>query len=335
MLNALSQELVRALRSLTYGWVSPGFHLIRELCRRRKHQRKLLADGHRGVRCQVIPSTIYKRPDPLIYSQQYLMSQGLAVTWDNPDITLFRNGAPVSSSDLILDTEYEVRATIWNGSTEAPAINMPVNFSYLTFGIATASTAIGQTRVDLPVRGAPGHPAMAAMPWRTPAAPGHYCLQIDLLWDDDANPYNNLGQENTNVGTAQSPAVFEFPVGNVTKVRDHVTLEADSYTLPDPINCREVVNGRLMPADEHGRPLMGEALCRALADRHRQGQFPLLAGWTLDIQPQAFDLDPGQSQNVIVTVDPPAGFTGTQAVNINAFNRDHLFIGGVTLYTQR
>ena len=31
-----------------------------------------------------LPSTIYKRPDPLIYSQYFLMSKGLAVTWDNP-----------------------------------------------------------------------------------------------------------------------------------------------------------------------------------------------------------------------------------------------------------
>ncbi|MBV8895300.1 MAG: hypothetical protein JO051_02230, partial [Acidobacteriaceae bacterium] len=33
--------------------------------------------------CQPIPKHIYRRPDPLIYSQQYLMSQGLAVTWNN------------------------------------------------------------------------------------------------------------------------------------------------------------------------------------------------------------------------------------------------------------
>ena len=35
-----------------------------------------------------IPSTIYKRPDPLIYSQYYFMARGFAVTWDNPDISL-------------------------------------------------------------------------------------------------------------------------------------------------------------------------------------------------------------------------------------------------------
>src|SRR5205823_13650834 len=107
----------------------------------------------------------------------------------------------------------------------------------------------------------------------------------------------------------------------------------DSYTLADRIDYRDVTNGRLVPPDDHGRPLTGKALCRALAERHRQGHFPMPSGWTVDIQPAAFDVDPGQSQNVTVSVDPPAGFTGTQAVNVNAFNRDHAFIGGVTLYT--
>src|ERR1700687_2116058 len=35
-----------------------------------------------------VPSDVYKRPDPLIYAQYFLRSQGLAVTWDNPDIWL-------------------------------------------------------------------------------------------------------------------------------------------------------------------------------------------------------------------------------------------------------
>ena len=34
--------------------------------------------------CIQLPPDVYKRADPLIYSQYYLMAQGLAVTWDNP-----------------------------------------------------------------------------------------------------------------------------------------------------------------------------------------------------------------------------------------------------------
>jgi hypothetical protein len=332
--NSVSERLLRALATLTYGWFVPGIRLIRQLCARQRDQRRIRGERH-TVRCQVIPPDIYKRPDPLIYSQHYLMSQGLAVTWDNPDISLYRSGVFVPSSQLAANTEYEIRATIYNGSGSAPAINLGVDFSFLSFGIGTTSTPIGTTRVDLPVRGAPGHPVVAVMRWRTPAVPGHYCIQVNLRWNDDANPANNLGQENTNVGVAHSPSVFEFPVANPTQVREHITLEADSYTVPERIDCRDVINGRLVPADERGRTLKGEALCRALAQRHRQGQFPIPAGWTVDIVPDQFDLNGGQSQNVVVTVTPPAGFTGTHAVNINAFNAQHLLIGGVTLYTQK
>ena len=50
------------------------------------------------VDCLFIPPKIYRRPDPLIYDQYYLMAQGLAVTWDNPDIQLYdKIGNPVSS----------------------------------------------------------------------------------------------------------------------------------------------------------------------------------------------------------------------------------------------
>ena len=33
----------------------------------------------------MIRPDVYRRADPMIYSQFYLMEQGLAVTWDNPD----------------------------------------------------------------------------------------------------------------------------------------------------------------------------------------------------------------------------------------------------------
>jgi hypothetical protein len=37
---------------------------------------------------QTVPPWAYRQPDPLIYSQQYLQSLGLAVTWNNPDMHL-------------------------------------------------------------------------------------------------------------------------------------------------------------------------------------------------------------------------------------------------------
>src|SRR4029453_14367154 len=44
--------------------------------------------GNRGAPRVTIPADIYKRPDPLIYSREWLIAQGMGVTWDNPDIQL-------------------------------------------------------------------------------------------------------------------------------------------------------------------------------------------------------------------------------------------------------
>jgi len=85
---------------------------------------------------QIIPGTIYRKPDPMIYDQYFLMSFGIAVTWDNPDIHLERPlGTRVSSHDLLPATTYHVVARVWNLSETAPAPRLPVRFSYLRFGI--------------------------------------------------------------------------------------------------------------------------------------------------------------------------------------------------------
>ena len=330
------EAILAALYGMLIGWLVNLIRLLAYFARRRQEKRDLKDKGHVFTHCQPVPPTVYKRPDPLIYSQKYLMSQGLAVTWNNPDIQLYSGRVPVSSSQLLADTEYEIRATIYNGATEAPAVNMPVDFSFLSFGIGTTSTFIQRTYIDLPVKGAPGHPAIASALWKTPATPGHYCIQVNLIWSDDANPNNNLGQENTNVGTLHSPAVFEFPVHNSTEGREHITLEVDAYTLPAPIDCTEVVDGRVKLEREKDRELTKEELCALLAERHKQGSFPVPAEWTVDIAPSEFDLPANQSQIVKVTIDAPHSFvSGTQAFNINAYNRYHHLIGGVTLFVQR
>ena len=74
----------------------------------------------------------------MIYCQQYLMSQGLAVTWDNPDVHLELGGVPVNLHDLKPNTTYDVFARIWNNSLDAVVVNMPVEFSFLSFGIGTS-----------------------------------------------------------------------------------------------------------------------------------------------------------------------------------------------------
>ena len=44
--------------------------------------------------CVPINHPNFKRPDPLIYDQYYLMSLGLAVTWQNPTSRSFKGAFP-------------------------------------------------------------------------------------------------------------------------------------------------------------------------------------------------------------------------------------------------
>ena len=340
-LKVFLQALDWALYNLAIGWAVALYELIKDQQRRRDRKHHLRDSGQVFTRCQVIPPDVYRRPDPLIYSQSYLRSLGLAITWDNPDIALFDVAGgmvEVSSSALIADTEYEIQATIYNGSTDAPAIGMPVQFSFLSFGIGTISTFIGTTTVDLPVRGAPGHPATAGMRWRTPQTPGHYCIQVRLIWADDANPANNLGQENTHVGAAQSPAVFTFPVHNADVVPRTLRLAADSYRPPEPIDCDQYERGRRVFERRRGKDHGGNSQddwCWELRRRHEREKWGIEPGWDVQIDPDELSLAPGEIQDVTVAIEPPATFAGTEAVNINAADETSALIGGVTLYVTR
>ena len=88
------------------------------------------------------------------------MSKGLAVTWNNPDIQLFDGPNPVPSNNIGTKKKYSIRAQIWNGSVDAPVVNLLVRFYYLSFGAGTIKHYIGQKFVDVPVKGAGGLPAI-------------------------------------------------------------------------------------------------------------------------------------------------------------------------------
>jgi hypothetical protein len=268
---------------------------------------------------QTIPATIYRRPDPMIYDQYYLQSLGLAVTWDNPDIHLERPlGTPVPSHNLEPSTEYHVLSRIWNLSERAPAPQLPVQVSYLTFGIGTKKTTFAETQVNLPVKGSPGLPVYADVVWTTPPDPGHYCLQVELIWPpaDDENPANNLGQHNTDVKALHSPARFDFPLRNdhLSRTRQ-IELVADAYTIPPLPTCNDDVQ-RVDPATRND-PL----------------SFRVPEGWQVEITPSELALEPQQEHMVSVTVTAPDGFTGRQPFNVNAFDGVEL-LGGVTVYVE-
>jgi hypothetical protein len=301
--------------------------------------------GHRGARSRKIPSDTYRRPDPLIYSQGWLLKQGLAVTWDNPDIELEAgsgpNTGPVSSHELEPSKVYRIRAQVWNGSTDSPAVNLLVRFYYLTFGIGAARKHIGDTLVNVPVKGAPGLPAIADYAWQTPDEPGHYCIQVELVWPDDADPTNNLGQENVDVKALNSPtATFQVTVRNEAFIRRTLVLESDAYAIPPLLECpageapEEISPDgprtiRLSPDNVLLGPTTMQYEARA---RHVRSGFSLPTGWLVEFLPsERLQLGPQQEQLVTVRVVAPDGFTGRAPINVNAFAAGEL-VGGVTLY---
>lgn len=351
LIQALARAPLAVLRAalylLTFRFISELWAWVRDMCARRTRE-KSLREIRRGrplrctPRCAVVRPEVYKRADPLIYSQGYLMEQGLAVTWDNPDIQLFDAGLPVPSTGLQAGKTYEVVARVHNNSTDAPAVGLPVKFSFRSFGVGAAMTDFGTDTIDLPVKGAPDHPARARMSWTTPSTPGHYCLLVELIWPDDANPKNNFGQENTDVGVAASPAAFKFVVRNEDTIEKRIHLTADSYAIPQRLHCdkrpTKEQSDRRHPEkrrrDVFVPPLEAEADWTLARVHHDPQAYPVPAGWSVQINPSAFALSPAASVDVFVNITPPDNFRGERPFNINAMHGGAL-LGGVTLAVRR
>jgi hypothetical protein len=303
------RSLLEVLRTILYGWILSLVRLLLALFHRRHDNRSERDKRAARSHCVPIDDPAFVRPDPLIYSQKHLMALGLAVTWDNPDIVLYLAGVPVSSHDLQPGTEYEVRARIWNDSFDAPAINTVVHLSYLDFGIGTTPIQVGSTVVDIGVKGSATQPAFASIPWRTPDAPGHYCLQVLLDPVDDRDSTNNLGQENTDVRVAASPVTFRFTLRNDGRRARRYSFDVTTYEL-------------------RNQPCEGDRLQRL--ERHRRGHDPVPAGWAVNISPENPALVSGDATSVEVVITPPGGFVGSQRFNVDAFD-EHGPAGGVTL----
>jgi hypothetical protein len=337
-LRAIIFDGWRALVALSYMFTATlrRCRTLRELT----HNQKSRDPSH----CSPIRRPEFKRPDPLIYSQNYLMSLGLAVTWDNPDITLEKPSGPllpnappnpaqtVPSSALLPDTEYDVVARIWNGSTAAPVVGLPVMFKFFGFGIGTLGQVIGNAVTNLGVKGGPGCPAYARVRWRTPNTLGHYCIQVFLDWFDDLNPANNLGQENTNVGTAHSAAQFTFKLRNARGERQPFRFVADAYSIGEAISCAQVDREREKAERERRRRERLDARQPAVAsqpetfsrlpipERHAWGARPVSAGWAVAIEPESPVLAGGEEIDVKVTITSPGSFSGRQTINVHAFD---------------
>lgn len=273
-----------------------------------------LGGARKSEKCFCPPAL--KKPDPFIYDQYYLTSLGLPVTWDNPDIFIYKNGVLVDPHDLIASTPYVVAARIWNNSTDVPVANLGVTFSYLSFGAGTQSNPIGSVTTDLNAKGLPGCPAFAYITWTTPSALGHYCLQVLLEPPDDSNWQNNLGQRNTDVAQALSPASFSFAVGNYGVPRSRrVRFTVDTYTIPS-------------------LPACGDGSTIFVAKRTIEKTAPPVpSGWSVVLTPSEFELAPGEEQPVAAAITPPAGFSGQMSFNVTSRD-DYGPIGGVTLIVE-
>lgn len=340
LLNAtlhLLKEIFNALPKL----IAAILTVVRRICE--LHRR---SDGKQRMHCLPIPSGVYLRPDASIYSQRYLMSLGMAVTWDNPDVNLTDGlGNVVGSHDLQPSTSYQITATIHNRSNDAPVpppAGMPVIFSLLRFGVlGTTVQTIGSTVVDhLPVRGAPGEPVHASITWVTPPVPGHYCIQIEAVVPDDANQLDNVGQHNTVIrGVHHAEALaLKIPVRNALQGARTFSVQLHSYRLPAEPLIRKGLGGRLQrrsPSHESSpeqRESDSSLLARVVAV-NRADLFPPPPEWNPDISHRRLTIQPDQTVELEFTAtvpsSAPAGFR--QPFHVAVFEESSkLPIGGVT-----
>jgi hypothetical protein len=252
------------------------------------------------------------------------MKLGLPVTWDNPDIFVMKDGNIIAENQILPDTHYEVHATIWNNSYEAPVVGLPIKFGFLSFGASTQYNTIGGTHVNLGVKGGTNHPAQAKVIWKTPSTPGHYCLQVDFDWIDDLNAENNKGLNNLTIIEAHSPATFNFKLKNTTSKHNRYRFEVDSYTLPTPAACE--------PKLTNLKKIGGNEKLEKLKTIHNKANFPIPTGWTVALSPLQPSLLPDEEVDIDVSITPPDSFVGKMPFNINAFYNKNDFAGGVTLY---
>jgi hypothetical protein len=198
-------------------------------------------EPRRPDRCDELPPHVKRKPDPCLYSQTWLMAQGLAVTWNNPDIWVTElNGTPVPSDQLQAGHDYLVNGRIHDASFD-PALATQVRCLYRPWSFNSPNrvpvevNSDGTERVVI-VHIPPWSSEVAVFRWRTPAQGGHFCLQVECFHPDDKNPNNNLGQENTTVlaasAAASLPIVDALDLFNTGRETQRFLLAADGYVVP-------------------------------------------------------------------------------------------------------
>jgi len=226
-------------------------------------------DGYYRIGCLEVPPDVARRPDPCLYSQRYLASQGLSVTWDNPDIVITNLDGTTAALPLDANRDYLVRGTIHNASFD-PALGVAVRCFVRPWGVDF------EDRVPVEVD-ADGFPATrvihigawgqadAVFQWRTPNVDkGHYCVTVECYHPADREPANNVGQENTDVtrnvargATVRVPIPFYNRQAKVRAFR----VVADAYEIhEETVEFRlEQIRGPNGIAQDRRRSLLAAA----------------------------------------------------------------------------
>lgn len=254
---------------------------------------KTLFEEETEEECGRLPEALVRRPDPCIYSQTYLRSQDMPVTWNNPDIWVALQADPTAiepdSYHLIDDTDYIASVQVHNASTD-PAIGVKVRLFYRPWSfnspeLVPVESDGGGNEVFHFVNIAPMGSAIAKFNWHTPSiGPGeqkHFCLQAHVSHPLDINTANNIGQENTNV-YSQNPghvapgelALVDIPLFNNARRAVEVRFLWDSYEIDKGDKVRldlEVNCGRpRLPLSQrlaHGLPVLSPAAPRFTTSR--------------------------------------------------------------------
>jgi hypothetical protein len=308
--------------------------LLRGRAGRRERERR----GRGDPRLRV-PPKYWKKPDPCIYDQFYLMSQGMDVTWDNPDIWLEEGGVPITGNP-VAGRQYDIAVRVWNNSLEAPAFHVAVRFFVRDYGAGATPEFIGATDIPvLQVRALP--PAETRLAWRAPPSGGHYCLLVQLVHGDDANPANNEGQENLNVVAAApgAPVTLVLPIHNPHADALEFTVAASAYRVPGMLQ-----KGAGLTDPEHGggggggpltdvgfRPIERRRAAEARA-ANALGAFALPPDWGAVLPQGTVQVPAGGRLDVAVPVTLPADLApGRYPVNLQALTPAGSLYGGVTV----
>lgn len=134
--------------------------------------------------------------------------------WNNPDIQLYDTGGnAVASNDLHVGEQYTIKSKVHN-DTNFAAQNVRVTIKAANFGLGQPDNVwnvIGTDTLAVPANAV----SEAEIQW-VPSSTGHLCIVGEIYHIEDINGDNNRGQENTDVGAANSPVEIPFELWNMS-----------------------------------------------------------------------------------------------------------------------